>query len=144
MKTSRLSVLIGTLIAILIPVVLFLWSNYHRASVEERAYELMINASQAVLGTGDWSLVFENMDPETPSQIPDMTTLRDFGSLVTLGEMVGIADVPLPLSGQPATAQLRIAGHFSTGICFTEAILVYRDGRWLFSHFAYIPGTLAQ
>lgn len=119
-------------------------TNHYRASVESRAYELMTSASQTVLGNGDWSLVFENMNPESPIESADMSVLQNFGRLVVLGEMEGVADVPLPFSSEPPSAQLRMTGHFAGGTSSTEAILVYKDGRWLFSHFAYVPGSIAQ
>lgn len=144
MKSPWFSILAGTLFIAVSGIAFYLWSNYYRASVEQQAYDLMTASTEAVLGSGDWSLVLENMTPESPIQSADMSSLRSFGRLVDLADMEGVAEVPMPFSGQTATAQLRMTGHFTNGGCVTEAILVHRDGRWLFSHFAYIPGSFAQ
>lgn len=144
MKNPWLSVLTGALVVVLLGAIAVVAINTYRVRIEQRAYALMTQATQALLEAGDWNPVLENMTPEEPIQTVDMTSLRNFGRLVTLGEMEGFADVPLPFSGQSATAQLRMPGHFTNGICYTEAILVYQDGNWQFSHFAYIPGEFAQ
>ena len=144
MKSTWLSVLTGTLAVLLLSTFWVIANTYYRANIEQRAYELMTETTQAVLETGDWTLVLENMTAEAPIQSGDMSSLGNFGRLVTLGDMEGIADVPRPFSGRPATAQLRIAGHFSNGVSYTEAILVYQDGRWQFNHFAFRPGEFAQ
>lgn len=144
MKPTWLSALAGLLAFLVIAIALILGVNLYRTNIEQRAYELMTAATQGILESGDWNPVLENMTSEAAIQTSDMSALGNFGRLVTLGDMEGFAGVPLPLSGQPATAQLRMAGHFSNGICYTEAILVYQDGRWQFSHFAFIPGEFAQ
>lgn len=144
MKSTWFSVLTGTLVVFVVGIIAIFANNYYRANIEQRAYELMTQATQALLETADWNPVLENMTAEAPIQTADMSSLGSFGRLVTLGEMEGVADVPSPFSGRSATAQLRMAGHFTNGICYTEAILVYQNGGWLFSHFAYIPGEFAQ
>lgn len=144
MKPTWFSVLAGLLAVLVMAITLIIGINLYRANIEQQAYELMTATAQAIMEGGDWNPVLENMVPEAGIQTSDMSALRNFGRLVALGDMEGFAEVSLPMSGQPTTAQLRMAGHFSNGICYTEAIMVYQDSRWQFSHFAFIPGEFAQ
>lgn len=144
MKLSRKLMFASVATGLSLLAAFFIWELVRRYSLEEQASTLMTDTVTQILSSGDTTLLFEHADPLTPINSPDPTTLARYGRLVVLDPPEGGAQVPGSLSASAPVAQFATTAHYSLGKVSAEAQLTYRDGFWLFTHFALIPGELAE
>lgn len=144
MKFSRKLMFASAATGLSLLAAFFIWELVRRYSLEDQASTLMTDTVTQILSAGDTTLLFEHADPRAPINAPDMTTLVRYGRLVALDSPVGGAQIPGSLSASVPAAQFAITAHYGLGKVSAEALLTYRDGFWLFTHFALIPGELAE
>ncbi len=144
MKHSRKLMFASAATGLSLLAAFFVWELVRRYSLEEQASTLMTDTVTQILSSGDTTLLFEHADPLAPVDAPDLSALGRYGRLVALDPAEGGAQVPGSLSDNVPVAQFATTAHYSLGKVSAEAQLTYRDGLWLFTHFALIPGELAE
>jgi hypothetical protein len=144
MKLSRKLMFASAATGLSLLAAFFVLELVRRYDLEEQASTLMTNTVTQILSSGESTLLLENADPLVPVSAPDLTTIAGYGSLVALDPPEGGAQVPGSLSATAPSAQFAITAHYGLGKVSTEALLTYRDGLWLFTHFALVPGELAE
>ncbi len=144
MKRSRKLMFASAATALSLLAAFFIWELVRRYSLEEQASTLMTETATQILSSGDTTLLFAHADPLAPVDSPDLSTLVRYGRLVALDPPAGGAQVPGSLSASVPVAQFSTTAHYSLGKVSVEALLTYRDGLWLFTHFALIPGEFAE
>lgn len=144
MKRSRKLMFASAATGLSLLAAFFVWELVRRYSLEEQASTLMTDTAMQILGSGDTTLLFEHADPLAPIDSPDLSMLVRYGRLVALDPPEGGAQVPGSLSANAPVAQFATTAHYSLGKVSVEALLIYRDGNWLFTNFGVIPGEFAE
>ncbi len=144
MKRSRKLIFASAATGLSLLAAFFIWELVRRYSLEEQASTLMTETATQILSSGDTTLLFEHADPSAPVDSPDLSTLGRYGRLVAIDPPEGGAQVPGSFSANVPAAQFATTAHYSLGKVSVEALLIYRDGLWLFTHFAVIPGEFAE
>lgn len=144
MKRSRQLTFASAATGLSLLAAFFVWELIRRYSLEEQASALMTDTVTQILVSGNTNLLFEHADPLVPVEAPDLSALGRYGRLVALDPAEGGAQVPGSLSNNAPFAQFTTTAHYSLGKVSAESLLTYRDGIWLFTYFALIPGELAE
>lgn len=144
MKLSRKLLLASAATGLSLLAAFFVWELARRSTLEDQAGTLVTETITQIVSAGDTTLLLEHADPLAPVNSPDLTTLGRYGSFVVLDPLEGGAQVSGSLSASAPVAQFTTTAHCSLGKVNFEALLTYRDGRWLFTHFALIPGKLSE
>lgn len=144
MKRSRKLMFASAATGLSLLAAFFIWELVRRYGLEEQASTLMTDTVTQILSSGDTTLLFEHADPLAPIDAPDLSTLGRYGRMVALDAPEGGAQIPGSLSDNAPVAQFTTTAHYSLGKVSAEALLTYRDDLWLFTHFALIPGELAE
>ncbi|MES3008632.1 MAG: hypothetical protein V4751_12770 [Pseudomonadota bacterium] len=144
MKFSRKLLFATTATGLSLLAAFFVWELNRRYSLEEQAGALMTDTLLQILSSGDSTLLSEHTDPLVLVQTPDLSNLTRYGRLVSIDPPQGEAQIPTSLSSTAPAAQFATTAHYSLGRVNSEAIMTYRDGLWLFTHFTVVPGPLAE
>lgn len=144
MKLSRKLMFASAATGLSLLAAFFIWELVRRYDLEEQASTLMTETVNQIVSSRDSTLLSEHTDPLAQVGLPDLTTLDRYGSLVVIDPLEGGAQVSGSLSASAPVAQFTTTAHCSLGKVNFEAFLTYRDGRWLFTHFALVPGELAE
>ena len=122
----------------------FIWELSRRSDLESQANALMTDSITHFLSDGDSGSIYAHADPQASINLLDTKILGRYGRLVVIDPPQGGAQIPNSLSGITPTAQFVATAHFGLGKVSSEAIMTYRDGKCIFTHFSVTPGPLAE
>ena len=144
MKPSRKFLFTNAATGLSLLAAFFIWELSRRSDLESQANALMTDSITHFLSDGDSGSIYAHADPQASINLLDTKILGRYGRLVVIDPPQGGAQIPNSLSGITPTAQFVATAHFGLGKVSSEAIMTYRDGKWIFTHFSVTPGPLAE
>jgi hypothetical protein len=144
LKSLRLSIISGVVVAVFLAAVLLIVDYSSRARIERMAQSTLNEISLPLLEQGNPTLLFGQLDEGVDLTSPRMSFITQFLPLIVLDVWEGSMEVPSFYAEGVPHAQLAARAHYSRGIADVHATLVYRNGEWLIREYEVIQGPAAQ